>query len=217
MAKTVGLIQVKGGAGRSTVATNLAAIFSSKVKTALVDCDMPQGTSASWYATRQAEGKANGLTLATASNHKELIEVMQDLNDSHQVIFIDAPPRIAEVTKAIVILSDLNLIPLGASAAEIWATSDLLTTIEEAKEYKPQIDARVIWTRFRGYTKSAQELSLAVKQELKLPELKARLGYRVAYSEALARGLGVNEWPDSNARKEITEMGNEVIKILRRK
>ena len=37
MAKIIGIIQVKGGAGRSTIATNLAAIFGKKSKTMLID------------------------------------------------------------------------------------------------------------------------------------------------------------------------------------
>ena len=36
-----------GGAGRSTVSTNLAEELSKQAKTMLIDCDMPQGTSAS--------------------------------------------------------------------------------------------------------------------------------------------------------------------------
>jgi len=48
--KVIGVIQVKGGAGRSTVSTNLAGELSKLGKTVLIDCDMPQGTSASWYA-----------------------------------------------------------------------------------------------------------------------------------------------------------------------
>ncbi|MCB1997034.1 MAG: ParA family protein, partial [Rhodoferax sp.] len=50
MAKILGVIQVKGGAGRSTVATNLAGELAKIGRTVLIDCDMPQGTSASWYA-----------------------------------------------------------------------------------------------------------------------------------------------------------------------
>jgi chromosome partitioning protein len=47
MAKIIGMIQVKGGVGRSTVATNIAGVMALKNKTVLIDCDMPQGTSAS--------------------------------------------------------------------------------------------------------------------------------------------------------------------------
>jgi hypothetical protein len=47
-------------------------------------------------------------------------------------------------------------VPVGASAAEIWATSDLLVLIEEAKKEKP-INARMAWTRHRSHTKLAQD------------------------------------------------------------
>ena len=216
MAIIIGLVQVKGGAGRSTIATNLAGMFSAKYKTALIDCDMPQGTSASWYALRQQDDRAGNLALATAKDHIELVREVDKFNRSQcEVIIIDAPPRIAEATRAILILSQLCLVPLGGSAAEIWATADLLKTIEEAKARKPEVDARIVWTRFRAVTKSAQELSEAVSKELKLKELHSRLGYRVAYSDALAQGRTVLEWPDMVAREEMVALGQEVGRILK--
>lgn len=214
MSKVIGIIQVKGGAGRSTIATNLAGIFSAEGKrVALIDCDMPQGTSASWAAIRLAD-KPDSLTVATASSHQELVAAVKRLDAEHDYLVIDGPPRIAEMTRAALILSHLCLIPLSASAAEIWATSDLLATIEEAKQVKPSVDARILWTRFRGSTKSAQELSAAAKSELGLKELKEKLGYRVAFSEALARGMTAAEWPERTARVEMQSVAKEVINIM---
>jgi chromosome partitioning protein len=118
------------------------------------------------------------------------------------------------MTRAALILSHLCLIPLSASAAEIWATSDLLSTIHEAREVKPTVDARILWTRFRGSTKSAQELSAAAQSELGLKELKSKLGYRVAFSEALARGMTAAEWPERTARVEMQSVAREVINIM---
>jgi len=215
MANIIGIVQVKGGAGRSTIATNIAAALSQQGRTAILDCDMPQGTSMSWYAVRSAEGKADNLTLATAKDHKELVELIQGLTQAHDYIVLDAPPRIAEVTRAILMLSDLILVPLGASAAEVWATTDLLDTIEEAKKKRPQLDYRIIWNRFRSYTKSAKELSAEVGKELEAPEMATRLGYRVAYADALANGLSALEWHDKNAKSEIAELSDEILKILK--
>lgn len=215
MAHIIGLVQVKGGAGRSTIATNLAGLFATKYKTGLVDCDMPQGTSASWYSLRQQADRADNLALATAASHIELVREVDRLSRACEVIVIDAPPRIAEATRATLLMAQLCLVPLGGSAAEIWATSDLLTTINEAKARKPQTDARIVWTRFRAVTRSAQELSEAVSKELKLKELDARLGYRVAYSDALAQGRTVLEWPDVVARDEVIALGQEVSRILK--
>lgn len=217
MANIIGLVQVKGGAGRSTLATNLAGMLSAKYRTALIDCDMPQGTSASWYALRQAEGMAGNLSMVTAAGHIELVREVEKLNRSQEVIIIDAPPRIAEVTRAALILSQLCLVPIGGSAAEIWATSDLLKTIEEAKARKPGVDARILWTRYRAHTKSAQELSEAASKELKLKEMHTRIGYRVAYSDALAQGLTVLEWSDMVAAEEMLTLGQEIARLLKLK
>lgn len=214
MAGIVGVIQVKGGVGRSTIATNLAASLSRSGPTALIDCDMPQGTSASWFALRQGDVASDSLSLVTAGDHVELIRLVKKCAESSSYIVIDGPPRLAEMTRAIMILSDLSLIPLGPSAAEIWSTSDLLQTLAEAESYKPGIDARIVWTRFRGHTREAQDLKQAVQSELKLRQLGSRLGYRVAYSEALARGLSAEEWLDGQAHREVAELAKEIREIL---
>jgi chromosome partitioning protein len=49
---------------------------------------------------------------------------------------------------------------------------------------------------------------------LGLPELATKIGYRVSYSEALARGLTVREWPDRAARDEMARLVEEVRSIM---
>ncbi len=210
MAQIIGVIQVKGGSGRSTIATNLAGMMSSHKRVALIDCDMPQASAASWASIRKGN-----ITTSTAADYEQLVTEIERLKGEHDLIVIDAPPRIAEITKIILMLSNLCLIPLGASAVEIWATADLLKTINEAKAIKPDIDTRIIWNRFRSSTKSAQELSQAANEVLGIKELKNKLGFRVAYSEAMARGMTVLEWTDKTAKSEMLALGKELEKILK--
>ena len=213
--KTIGVIQVKGGAGRSTVSTNLAGELSKLGKAVLIDCDMPQGTAASWYAVRQQAGKAGSLIADTATNHRELVSKVEQYKDADYIV-LDGPPRIAELTRAILVLADLCLIPVGASAAEIWATSDLLALIEEAKKVNP-VKARMIWTRYRPNTRLAQDLSELATKELGLAALGTPLGMRVAYMEALGGGLTVAEMSDPSARSEARCLTEEVQSLLRKK
>jgi len=213
MNRIISFIQVKGGAGKSTIATNIAGMISNNKKVALIDCDLPQATSASWAAVRESES----ITAVTASSHVELIEQTTQLQETHDYIIIDAPPRIAEITKAAIIMSDLCLVPLGASAPEIWSTVDLLETVEAARERKADIDVRIVWTRFRATTKAAHELSAAATEQLNLKPLSSKLGYRVAYSEAIGRGMTVLEWSDKKAKNELKALGKELEKILKAK
>jgi len=212
MPKTIGIIQVKGGAGRSTVSTNLAGELSKIGQTVLIDCDMPQGSSASWFSVRQQSGRDANLTIDTASTHQELVEKIQGYAQADYIV-LDGPPRIAELTRAILMLADLCLVPVGTSAAEIWATNDLLAIIAEAKKVAP-IKARMVWTRYRAHTKLAQELSELASSELGLQAINTTLGLRVAYTEALGQGLTVAELADQNAKHEIKEMAQEVTKLL---
>jgi chromosome partitioning protein len=208
--RIIGVVQVKGGVGRSTLATNLAAALSKYGQTALIDADVPQGTSASWGALRERAGRAEKLTIAGVADHRALVSKVRELVSINDFVIIDGPPRLAEVTRAIMVMSRLCLIPLGASAAEIWATADLVKTINEARDRRLDINARIVWNRFREHTRSARELGEAAEKQLGLPALHSKLGYRVAYSEALARGLSVEEWPDRQANEEFTALVNEV-------
>ena len=214
-AKIIGVIQVKGGAGRSTVSTNLAGELSKQGRTVLIDCDMPQGTAASWYAVREQAGKAGSLVADTAINHRDLVAKVEQYQDADFIV-LDGPPRIAELTKAILILADLCLIPVGASAAEIWATADILELIKEANQVK-RVKARMLWTRHRPYTKLAQGLGTLASKELGLAELGTSLGMRVAYMEALGEGLTVAELSDMSARVEVRFLTEEVKKLMRYK
>lgn len=110
---------MKGGAGRSTLSTNLAGELSKVGKTVLIDGDMPQGTSASWFTVRQEATATNDLVSKlktdTATTHKELLSKVEQHQDADFII-LDCPPRIAEMTRAALVLSDLCLVPVGASA-----------------------------------------------------------------------------------------------------
>lgn len=214
MAKVIGLIQAKGGAGRSTIATNLAASLAAEAAVFLIECDLPQATSASWGAIRGDEKRLGKLAIATASDPVDLAEKVNRLQERCQYIVIDGPPRVAGITESILDLSSLSLIPLGASAAEIWATTDLLQTIEQIKARRSDVDARILWTRYRWQTRSARELSESLSSAVTLPVMDTRLGYRVAYSEVLARGLYVGEWPDRAASTEFRSLLQEIKNIL---
>lgn len=213
MPKVIGVIQVKGGAGRSTVSTNLAGELSKQGKTVLIDCDMPQGTSASWYAVRHQAGKAGALIADTATSYRELVSKVEQYADADYIV-LDGPPRIAELTRSALVLADICLIPVGASAAEIWATGDILALIEEASKVRP-VNARMVWTRYRPHTRLAQGLTELAKKELGLQALGTSLGMRVSYMEALGEGLTVGELADPSAKVEVKFLVNEVKQLLK--
>lgn len=162
---------------------------------------------------RQQAGKDRNLRIATASGHRELVEKIQE-HQADDFIILDGPPRIAEVTRVILGVADLVIVPVGASLAELWATSDVLTLLEEARQMR-QVEARMVWTRYRPNTRIAQDLTEAAKG-LNLPPMNATLGFRVAYPEALGGGLTAAEMSEPNARNEVQALAKEVASILKK-
>ena len=209
MTKIIALTQLKGGCGRSTVSTNLAGELSKVGKTLLIDCDVPQGTSASWFSLRQEKSLTENLKAVTADTPKQLLRQVETKAD---FIILDTPPRLAEMTRAALVISDINLIPVSASPAELWATGDLVELIREAEERK-KITTRILWTRYRANTKLAQELSEIAGKELGLKALKTTLGMRVGYVNALAEGLTGTEIGDAATKRETLELVAEIRKM----
>lgn len=210
----LGIVQSKGGVGRSTVATNLAAGLAATAPTLLIDADMPQGTSASWAAVRSGTPGLGNLSVASAGNRAELDEATRHASGRFRHIVVDGPPRITDTTLAILEISDLALLPLGSSASEIWACADLVDLICRLRERGTGIDARILWTRYRWYTRAARELSGRAEAQLGLPAFDVRLSHRVAYADAFARGLSVLEWSDKAAGAEVSTLLGEVRAIL---
>jgi chromosome partitioning protein len=211
--KVIAVAQVKGGSGRSTLATTLAGELAKQADTVLIDCDMPQGTSSSWYATRLEAGKTGQLRLDTADNHLEAIQKTEQHAGQVRFIVLDGPPRIAELTRAMVLLADLVLVPVGASMADLWATGDVLAMVTEAKAVK-RIKARLVWTRHRGFTNQAKALTEQAKAELGIKALDTTMGLRVAYVDALGSGLTAAETPDAHAKAEVHALVEEVCAII---
>lgn len=223
--KTITVLNLKGGVGRSTVATNLAGTLvrgstsASKRSTAvLIDADLPQGTARSWWALRAEAGKAEGLDLAEANTAEDLIaEVTQAQERGVDWCVIDTPPRLASLARASLLLSDLVLIPVAASAGEVWACSDVVALINEASQVN-KIDARLVWNRHRKNTKIAQEISEEAEKILGLAVMKSSLGLRVSYVEAMGLGMTVEEMKsDQVARSEVLSLVEELKQILKEK
>ena len=62
MSKVITIAQQKGGSGKTTIAANLAAVYSLKnnLSTTLLDTD-PQGSLGKWFLTRNEKLKNKNL------------------------------------------------------------------------------------------------------------------------------------------------------------
>ena len=214
MTKIIGVIQLKGGAGKSTVATNLAATFAEKGKTLLVDCDPPQFTSECWFIEREKQELQGDLTLVRAESETSLASILRTADAEY--IVLDGPPRITKTTKQILAISDVVLVPVSTAGADVWATFDTEDVIKEEIAERKDLKVRLLMNRYRDYVSSAKAIKGEVKKEFDVGVMTSTLGYREAYAQALAKGLCADEMRNPKAAEELHKLTNEVMRLLRR-
>ena len=112
--KVITVAQQKGGAGKTTIAANLAVALSKMGKSVvLLDTD-PQGSLGRWFMTRREAGDP-GVEFATASAWGVSYEC-DKLRKTFDYIFVDTPPKIDSDLKPAIRESDLVIVPVSASS-----------------------------------------------------------------------------------------------------
>lgn len=202
--------QQKGGAGKTTLVSNLAIAFLSQGKSvALLDTD-PQGSLGKWLDIREESlGEDENLRFATATAYG-ISRAIRGLVKDADVILIDTPPKADSDVRWVLAESDLVLVPVSASKADVWATNDVLDLADRAG--KP---TNVVMNRTRNGTRVGEQVANAVA-ELGANPLQSSLTNRVIYAEALGRGLGVIEAKRTGpAADEVRALADEVAAVLK--
>lgn len=209
--RIIAVANLKGGSGKSTLACSLAGELAKHGSTALIDADATQGTSAGFFAQRQQAGKTGELAFVGTDSHLSLIKQVEARTE--KFILIDGQPRNNGMTRAMVMISDLVLVPVAASSTEIWSTGDLMALIREANAVR-RLKVRGVWSRHRT-GKSTAEFATEASAVLKLKFCDAVMSNRISYQTAMGSGLTVCETRDKTAKSEMTALVAEIMKLVK--
>ena len=152
----VALLNQKGGVGKTTLALHLAGEWAREGKRViLIDAD-PQGSALDWSEQRAREGFARlfgVIGLARDTLHREAPELARSADH----VVIDGPPRVAGLMRSALLAADVVLVPAQPSPFDGWASGEMLTLIEEARVFRPQLIARFVLNRCAARTIIARE------------------------------------------------------------
>ena len=203
------ILNQKGGAGKTTIAVNLAhALQREGGKVLLVDSD-PQGSARDWN-----EANAGEIVPVVGLDRETLPKDLQAIKNGYDWIIIDGAPQIAKLSAAAVKASDIVIIPCQPSPYDIWAAADLVDIIKARQDVtngKPA--AAFIISRAIKNTKLGREVQEAL-EGYELPILNGLTTQRVAYPTTASEGQTVFVEPDSPAAREIELIKDEVKELL---
>lgn len=208
--KVVVIAQQKGGAGKTTLAIQLAVTWQRNGKlVTMLDVD-PQGSLLAWRGLRdRTVGEEEGPAVASLSGWR-LGSRLSDNAGEAKLVVVDSPPHAEADAKAAIRAADLVLLPIQPTMLDLWATEATLDLAASG-----QAKALLVMNRLPPRSLAAEAVTAEIKRR-KWPLARARLGNRQAFAASINEGKGVIETArTSPAAREIEVLAREVLKRLR--
>ena len=206
--KVIAVLTEKGGTGKSTIAANLATLLHRRGRSVvLVDAD-PQGTARDW---RAASPQEMDLPPVVAIDRAAMLgQSLKSLSADFAVI--DSPAKAGDMAAAIVSASDLALLVIQPSGADVWASAATVRLIRTKRDMGGAIDSAFLVNRAVSGTKLSKLIRSGDWNEYGLDQMDATVGNRIAFAQAMTDGISVFDLPDLAARLEIEAIVTELEK-----
>lgn len=205
---TIAVLNQKGGVGKTSLATNLAAAAHLEgLRTLVVDMDR-QGSALDWSAARVEGSKLDGLTVVKADKALALGR-FREMASGYDCVILDGPPRLGDITRSAACAADVVVIPVQPGPFDLWAASETLELLDAADAIRAElgrgpVHRLFVLNRASTGTVLAREAPDALKEHGKLAGV---VHQRIAFPEAAAVGESVlTVEPDGAASLEIRNL-----------
>lgn len=175
-------------------------------------CDLdPQGTATVWGDVAAELGVDGPAVIGMGDSVRQKLP---GVAAAYDLCVIDCPPRAGKRTVGALMAADLAILPCGASPADVWALTEALEVVGQARELRPEMDARIVMNSVLASSTLGDEVREAV-DGLDVPVMATVVHSRVALARTFATGQGVTvSEAGSIAALEVRRFVDEVEEVL---
>ncbi|MGA7934235.1 MAG: AAA family ATPase, partial [Kovacikia sp.] len=196
---------IKGGSGKSTVATNLTVMRAlDRRDVLLIDAD-DQETATDFTVLRNEKNDGGaGYTNIKLTGSSVRTETLR-LKDKYQDIIIDTGGRDTTSQRAALSIADILLVPFIPRSFDVWTLEKVTNLVDEMRTANPNLKVWVFINRADSRGQDNDDASEMLKEAPGLDFLDIPIGTRKAFSNAAALGMAVIELK-SKDEKAIAEI-----------
>lgn len=198
----------KGGPGKTTIATNLAAMRTVETgDVLLVDTDK-QPTSSYWCSIREDSGVLPRISSIQKFDKTVRSEVVE-LNKKYADIIIDAGGRDSPELRGSLLVCDKAIFPLRPSQFDLWTLGRLNMLVNTALEINENLKSYVLINQAptNPGNKEVEEMKEFLSEFENFKLLESSISERIVFRRATLSGLSVVEYKPEDS-KAIAEMRN---------
>jgi len=199
---------IKGGSGKTTVATNLAVMRAlDGHDVLLVDAD-DQETASDFTMLRNERAAANATYTSIKLTGQAVRTETRRLAGKYDDVVIDTGGRDTTSQRAALTVADVLLVPFVPRSFDVWTLEKVGELVGEMRLANPDLKAYVFINRADPSGRDNDEAADVLKDADGLIFIDTPLGTRKAFGNAAAQGVAVAELrpQDPKATQEITAL-----------
>ncbi len=206
---------IKGGSGKTTLATNLAVMRARKGhEVLLVDAD-DQQSSAEFTELRSEEMDDPGYTCIRLDG-KAVRDQVQRLQSKYDEVIIDTGGRDTTSQRAALTVADVLIVPFGPRSLDIWTLERVEALVADARAINPDLRAYSFINRADHQGSYNDETREVLTDSEQVEFISPTLGDRKAFAVAFDYGQSVVEYTprDKKARNEMKRLHDAVFETV---
>lgn len=191
---------IKGGIGKTTIATNLAVIRANEIgpgQVVLIDAD-PQESSFKFTMLRNETMPAAGFNCYKITGKPVRNEVL-GLVGKFQDIIIDAGVGDSTGQRAALTVANMVLLPFRPGAYDVWTLGNLTQLVDEMRTVNPGLRAISFINQGDHQGRDNNEAAEMLRESETIEVIDLSLGYRKAFRNT-ASGKAVTELTPQDAK-----------------